>query len=471
MLKEQAGLFRKLSIICDAALAVGCFVAAHAYLVAGMPSDLVVFLEDHVVILTVILTTNYVAIERSSLYVSIRKYSFYDLSVKVLSSALIGVIVVSSVTFVIDWVQAEKELLLLFYGIFALSLLLEKVLVKAILGFFRRRGFNTRNLLFVGTSDKARSFSQVVDQHRDWGLNIVGFLQVNGDTHAFSEGNGRVLGHVRELLEICKQHPIDEVIFCLPKNHVIDAEEHLRELEELGITVRMVLDFYDLHQARRELSFFHDVPLLTFHTKSLDATQLLFKRLLDVVGSLVGLGLLALIFPFVALAIKLNDPGPVFFGQDRVGENGRIFKCWKFRSMYVDAEARKQELMAQNEMKGAMFKIKDDPRITPVGKFLRKTSLDEFPQFWNVFLGEMSLVGTRPPTPAEVEQYQNWHRRRITIKPGITGLWQVSGRNQISDFDEVVRLDLHYIDNWSFWLDLKILLKTIKVVFLREGSS
>jgi lipopolysaccharide/colanic/teichoic acid biosynthesis glycosyltransferase len=161
----------------------------------------------------------------------------------------------------------------------------------------------------------------------------------------------------------------------------------------------------------------------------------------------------------------------VLFGQKRVRENGRTFTCWKFRSMFVDAEARKKELFDKNEVTGAMFKLKDDPRITRVGKFLRKTSLDEFPQFWNVLLGEMSLVGTRPPTPDEVARYENWHRRRICIKPGVTGLWQVSGRNQIKDFDEVVRLDLKYIDNWSLLFDMVILLKTIKVVFLREGSQ
>jgi lipopolysaccharide/colanic/teichoic acid biosynthesis glycosyltransferase len=170
------------------------------------------------------------------------------------------------------------------------------------------------------------------------------------------------------------------------------------------------------------------------------------------------------------LAIRLESPGPIFFGQTRVGENGRKFTCWKFRSMYLDAEERKRELLHLNEMGGAIFKIRDDPRVTRVGKFLRKTSLDELPQFWNVLRGEMSLVGTRPPTPDEVEKYENWQRRRISIKPGLTGLWQVSGRNSISDFNEVVRLDLKYIDGWSLGLDIKLLLKTLKVVFFREGA-
>ncbi len=185
---------------------------------------------------------------------------------------------------------------------------------------------------------------------------------------------------------------------------------------------------------------------------------------------MVGVALLLLLSPLIALAIKLESPGPIFFGQTRMGENGRRFTCWKFRSMYLDAEERKKELLHLNEMGGAIFKIKDDPRITTVGKFLRKTSLDELPQFWNVLRGEMSLIGTRPPTPDEVQHYENWQRKRICIKPGITGLWQVSGRNSITDFNEVVRLDLEYIDTWSLGLDMKLLLRTLKVVFLREGA-
>ncbi len=234
----------------------------------------------------------------------------------------------------------------------------------------------------------------------------------------------------------------------------------------------MVLDFYHARAHRTELNYFHnELPMLTYYCKPFDAGQLFLKRCLDIAGSLAGLAATALVFPVISLAIKLDSRGPLFFDQKRVGENGRTFTCWKFRSMYVDAEARKKELMTKNEMKGAMFKMKDDPRVTPVGRFLRKTSLDELPQFWNVFRGEMSLVGTRPPTPDEVVTYENWHRKRICIRPGITGYWQVSGRNQIRDFDEVARLDIEYIDKWTIWLDIKLLFKTVWVVFARRGAS
>ncbi len=178
-----------------------------------------------------------------------------------------------------------------------------------------------------------------------------------------------------------------------------------------------------------------------------------------------------LLTPFIAAAIKLSSKGPVLFSQIRIGKNGRRFTIYKFRSMYLDAEERKKELADQNEISGLMFKIKNDPRITPVGRFLRKTSLDELPQFYNVLRGDMSLVGTRPPTEDEFEKYSPYYRRRLCMTPGLTGLWQVSGRSDITDFDEVVKLDLEYIDNWSLTLDIKILIKTLWVVFAGKGSD
>ena len=186
----------------------------------------------------------------------------------------------------------------------------------------------------------------------------------------------------------------------------------------------------------------------------------------------MGLLLTAIVTPFVALAIKLEDPaGPVFFGQTRIGKNGRRFTIYKFRSMYKDAEERKKELMAKNQMQGLMFKMDDDPRITKVGKFIRKTSIDELPQFWNIFKGDMSLVGTRPPTVDEFEKYNDYYRRRLSITPGLTGMWQVSGRSDITDFDEVVKLDLQYIDDWSIKKDIKILFQTVYVVLFGKGSK
>ncbi len=210
---------------------------------------------------------------------------------------------------------------------------------------------------------------------------------------------------------------------------------------------------------------------MTYAIQQMDNRRGMIKRLIDIIGSLAGLLITGIFYPFVALMIKLDSKGPVVFSQIRIGKNGRRFKIYKFRSMYTDAEERKKELSAQNEMQGLMFKIEDDPRITKVGKFLRKTSIDELPQFFNVLKGDMSLVGTRPPTEDEFEKYTPYYRRRLCMTPGLTGLWQVSGRSNVEDFDDVVKYDLHYIDHWSLSLDIKILFQTVLVVLFGKGAK
>jgi exopolysaccharide biosynthesis polyprenyl glycosylphosphotransferase len=239
----------------------------------------------------------------------------------------------------------------------------------------------------------------------------------------------------------------------------------------MGITNRVLLDLFNINKSKTHIGALGTMPMITYHTINLNRIQLFYKRILDILGSLVGIVITVTIGLFIAIFIKLESSGPVIFSQNRVGLNGRVFKCYKFRSMYSNAENIKCTLITQNELNTQMmFKMKNDPRITKTGKFIRKTSLDELPQFFNVLKGEMSLVGTRPPTQDEVEHYGTNHRRRISIYPGITGMWQVNGRNNIKDFDKIVKLDTDYIDNWSVFLDIKILLKTIFVVIGYKNS-
>ena len=205
--------------------------------------------------------------------------------------------------------------------------------------------------------------------------------------------------------------------------------------------------------------------------RQLSISATLIKRLIDIIGGLVGSIVSLPVILIVAIPLLIESPGPLIFKQARVGKNGRVFNIYKLRSMYVDAEERKKELMEKNRMNGFMFKMDDDPRITKVGKFIRKTSIDELPQFWNVLKGDMSLVGTRPPTLDEFSQYESHHKRRLSMRPGITGMWQVSGRSAITNFEDVVKLDCEYIDNWSMWLDFKILFKTVAVVLKGSGAE
>jgi exopolysaccharide biosynthesis polyprenyl glycosylphosphotransferase len=241
--------------------------------------------------------------------------------------------------------------------------------------------------------------------------------------------------------------------------------------EEMGLVCHYNVDLFMDDSYSTSVRRMAGYNVVSFDMKPIDSRKLVVKRLIDIVGALVGLVITAVITPFVAVAIKADSMGPVFFSQTRIGKNGRRFKIWKFRSMYVDAEKRKKELESQNEVKGLMFKMENDPRITKVGHFIRRTSIDETPQFLNILVGDMSLVGTRPPTEDEFEQYNGYYRRRMSITPGLTGMWQVSGRSDIQDFDEIVKLDLEYIDNWSILLDIKILFKTVLAVLGRKGSK
>jgi exopolysaccharide biosynthesis polyprenyl glycosylphosphotransferase len=264
---------------------------------------------------------------------------------------------------------------------------------------------------------------------------------------------------------------IDEVVIAYNHRSDFDYTIYMRICETMGLTIRLLMDMVEMPISQKFVSSIGTFPVITYHSVPMDKMQLFVKSVIDVVLSALAVLLTSPILLLTAIAIKLESPGPVFFRQKRVGMNGKEFKIIKFRSMYIDAEDRKKDLAALNKIGDArMFKIDDDPRVTKVGRFLRKYSIDELPQFINVLKREMSLVGTRPPTVDEVEIYESRHRRRLSIRPGITGLWQVSGRSDITDFETVVALDTKYIDEWSLGLDLRLLFLTVGVVFAKRGS-
>lgn len=305
----------------------------------------------------------------------------------------------------------------------------------------------------------------------DINYEIVALACMDADRKGVIVDGVKVNADRENVLEMARQMPLDEVFIHLPNTDKDDIRHIIYDLETMGVACHYNIDLIERQQKDMQVGSFAGYTVVTYAINHYDHRRMAIKRLLDIVGGLCGCMITILVTPFVALAIRLDSPGPIFFAQTRIGKNGRRFKIYKFRSMYVDAEERKKELEAQNEMQGLMFKMENDPRITKVGKFIRKTSIDELPQFFNIVKGDMSLVGTRPPTEDEFEQYNSHYRRRISMTPGLTGLWQISGRSDISDFDEVVRLDLEYIDNWTIWLDLKILLQTVFVVLAGRGSK
>ena len=281
------------------------------------------------------------------------------------------------------------------------------------------------------------------------------------------------------LFEYIERNIVDEIVFA-GLNDNKEVNTLIEECEMIGLTVHIVIDQIDALIGESSVEKMAGVPVVSSTIRMVSSSDMLLKRIIDILGSIVGLIITGISFIFVAPAIYISDPGPIFFSQERIGKNGRRFKIYKYRSMYMDAEKRKAELMSKNEMQGFMFKMENDPRIIgsgpdgtqkKLGHWIRALSIDELPQFWNVFKGDMSLVGTRPPTVDEWEQYDIYHKIRMRIKPGLTGLWQVSGRSNITDFEEVVKLDSEYIRSWSLWNDLIIILRTIKVVFQKEGSK
>ncbi|MDD2898597.1 MAG: sugar transferase [Desulfuromonadaceae bacterium] len=468
MLKQQARLFTKLSILLDATVLVVAFFAT--YLLLQTLFHRLKFLNDYAWVLLYVIPIWLLLLSYTGIYSSMRIRKTGEIFWDLLKVHLAGGIMLTSVIFLVKPPDFSRRFVATFVFVSLVLMTITKSVVKLILHYYRRKGYNTRNVLIIGNGEKASYFNSLVRTHAHWGLVVIGYFPFGEDYEPIPDCAN--LGKIDSLPDFCRYKSIDEVVISLPPHEMHLVDDQIFLLQEMGITVRMIIDIFDIPTARKELTLFHDeLPILTFHSKAFDAEQLFLKRCLDICGSLAGLFITGLLLPFIALAIRLESKGPLFFSQDRVGQNGRIFKCWKLRSMYADAEQRKQELMALNEMTGAMFKIRDDPRVTRVGAFIRKMSIDELPQFWNVLRGEMSLVGTRPPTPDEVASYENWQRKRICIKPGITGLWQVSGRNQIQDFNEVVKLDIRYIEEWSIWLDIRLLAKTVWVVLIRQGAS
>lgn len=368
---------------------------------------------------------------------------------------------------------AEDFSRLMFGYFFCYNILLTYIghlLLKKYFTTVYRTSSGSSKVFVITTSAYADEISKNLTNSEEWSFEITGMALMDTDSKGFSIQGIPVIADKNDLFDQFKTKVVDEVFIHLPDYSKENIEELIINFESMGITVHVNIDYFNNVIAHKTTEIFAGFTVLSYEASTFDYRRLLVKRIMDIIGAIVGLAVTVILTPFIALAIKLDSKGPVLFAQKRVGKNGRYFKLYKFRSMYTDAEVRKKELMAQNEMEGPMFKVEHDPRITKVGAFLRKTSMDELPQFYNILIGNMSLVGTRPPTVDEFNQYDLYYRRRLSIKPGLTGLWQVSGRSDITDFKEVVKLDLEYIDNWSLTSDIRILLMTLWVVVMKKGA-
>jgi len=386
---------------------------------------------------------------------------------------ILGNVLLATLAYLLPLRQLSRAWFILFALLSAVMIVVEKISLRVIARYVRAKGLNYRTVLIVGTGRRAIDVARVVEDHKYWGYKILGFVS---DGHRLPNGwaRYRVYGTVPEIRTLLERGEfpeiVDEIVFAVTRKKLDEMKQIFLLCEELGIRARVAMNFFQNRLARLEVEELEGIPFLTFTTTPSNETQLAAKRLLDVAISLVLLGLSAPVIVLAALAIKLSSPGSVLFKQQRIGLNGRTFTLYKFRTMIADAHERLSEVSHLNEMTGPVFKAKGDPRVTSVGRILRRFSLDELPQLWNVLKGDMSLVGPRPPIPEEVRSYHRWQRRRLSMKPGLTCLWQVNGRNNV-DFDRWMQMDLQYIDNWSPSLDLKILLRTIPAVLLGRGAS
>lgn len=333
----------------------------------------------------------------------------------------------------------------------------------------RRTRENLRSMILVTTTNIAKETLEIMQNNKYADYEVTGVILWDRNGVGESVYEVPVVAGAVDALEYIRVNVVDEVFVQISRDEELD-KSFLNGCAAMGVTVHLCLNKLVDAVGEKRVERVAGHTVLTSCIRIAGSRQILIKRTMDICGSVAGLIVTGLIFVVFAPIIYLQSPGPIFFSQTRVGKNGRKFKLYKFRSMYLDAEERKKELMEKNKMKGFMFKMVNDPRIFPIGNFMRNTSLDEFPQMWNVLKGEMSLVGTRPPTVDEYEQYDIHHKKRLATKPGVTGLWQVSGRSDITDFEEVVALDTKYISEWTLALDCRILLKTVQVVFMRKGS-
>ena len=448
-------------IACDIIFAFLAFVLAT--IVGGKDTD--IFEEGYYTIIIAFLMVYILAGKNERLY-NVTTFFYADRFLKrVTKSYLLAVIVVS----ILLLFGADDKLDVKFYITF-LTFSYFALLLSAFFDHFmlKKKFVANKRTILIGRKNRYDKFVRFLEKSNTSDV-IVGFVSLDEE----ELGEDEYLGNIKQIEEIIHEHAIDQ-IYIMERQYgdVIDVQPYINMCVEMGVTAKIIMNAYSGGAAQSYVSSVGTYPVITYHTVSLNVGARAFKRTVDIVGALVGIVLFSPIMVVTAMAIRLESDGPVIFKQKRVGTNGRYFDMYKFRSMCADAETKKKELMSQNEMGGDfMFKMKDDPRITKVGKFIRKTSIDELPQFFNVLIGDMSLVGTRPPTIDEVDQYERRHWRRISIKPGITGMWQVSGRSTITDFDEIVELDTKYIDCWDVFIDFKIMLQTVLQIFRRDSGA
>ena len=457
------------------AFILACYIKSYClpHSIRGLTTKL-----DYYFILLVIIIIWYTSFSLFYKYEFIRESSISSLSFKIVRLVTINMAVLICCLYLLKSAESVSRILfIIFYILDTLILVTSRRITYHLIKKNYTKLYNLKNVIIIGNRQRAIDVIRALKRSQYSGYNIIGCLGIEDKSFEQDVHEGiKTLGTLNDYNIILKNHSIDEVVFAVPLDLIKGPDSYIEFAEKMGITVRIIPDcqvhkiIRDSEIARLSLVEFFGLPTFTFVSSPIyHHDSILIKTIIDYIGSVILIILLSPVFLLIFVLIKLTSKGPVIFEQKRSGLNGRIFRFYKFRTMIEKAEEVKDLLEKHNEMDGPVFKMLRDPRTTSIGRFLRKTSLDELPQLFNVLRGEMSLVGPRPPIPSEVKKYEIWQMRRLSMKPGLTCLWQVNGRNRVK-FDEWMALDLEYIDNWSLGLDLKILIKTFYAVLKAGGQ-
>ncbi len=473
MLAEMDRLLRKAAVAADGVLVALSFVLAYALarqmprliaqgglrLPAGGPGGALPPFGGCAWMLLIAEPVWIASFFRFGVYRSLRERRPVEIFWNVFDSALASVLVFSAIVYFLGAGTLTKAFAISLFVFSTGLIFLEKWSVTALLRRLRRKGYNSRTVLIAGSGRRAADFARVIEAHPHWGLKILGFIDEE-DRLGMRVGNGKVIGCLGQLADILDGNAVNEVFFILPPEMMQGLEDKIRACEHVGVRATIAADLFSTQIAKPVARQLGGIPLVSFDSVPHGPMHLLLKRSMDVLVSLAALLGFSPLIAVSAAAIKIDSPGPVLFRQKRCGLYGKTFTCYKFRTMVAGADRMLTGIRHLNESEGPVFHARNDPRVTRTGRFLRRTSLDELPQLINVLMGDMSIVGPRPPIPEEVKAYERWQRRRLSMRPGIVCTWQVSRRFQ-PDFRKWMRMDLEYIDNWSLGLDLQILFRVL----------
>lgn len=427
-------------------------------------------LDSHVALLPLLLTFIIGFLSHFGAYEGPCQLKMVDYAWAIFRAIVLGVCTLLVVLFLFKIQYVSRLIVVCFLFIEFIMIVGIRFIIKGYFVKCTRDGKSSVRVLIIGTGERAKELSRKLREQSNWGIDVIGHLDPDSRRKGQTILGTPVIGTIGDISGCLKKNVVDEVIIAIPRSLLGDVEQIARACEEEGIKLRFMADVFNLQVARMRLIHLGVIPLLTMEPVAQDELKLLAKRCFDLFLTILSMPLVLPIMGIVALAIKYESPGPAFFVQQRVGLKKRLFPMFKFRSMHVNAEEMLKDIEHLNEAEGPIFKIENDPRVTRVGRFIRKTSIDELPQLFNVLRGEMSLVGPRPMSIRDVDLFDaGIQRKRFSVKPGLTCLWQISGRSNLP-FKKWLELDLKYIEKWSLWLDTKILLKTIPAVFLSRGA-